>query len=155
MRRTFAAWTAVAACQPPPPVELGGEDPVAPAIEILYPEPAQEIVLDATCTLTEPLIVHVEGLDLVATGPDPEDIPGEGHWHGGPSLSRGYCVSSVAFCVGDATGEGFTTYDGSGMAPGSLTLYVELQSNVHARLGPTDQVEVRLIDPDDHCRAAE
>ncbi|MEZ4241091.1 MAG: hypothetical protein R3F59_34010 [Myxococcota bacterium] len=68
-------------------------------------------------------------------------------WHGGPDLSRGYCVSSVAFCDGAGTDEELRTYDGSGMAAGPLTLFVELQDNLHRPLGPTAQVEVRLLDP--------
>lgn len=137
------------ACAPPPPVAFGETGAEAPRLEILYPEAGQQIELGADCLLTEPLIVHPIGVDLVP--PADEDVEGQGHWHGGPSLENGYCVSSVAFCVGSDT-SGLGTYLGAGLSAGLLTLYVELNTNTHEPVeGSRDQVEIELVDPGGLC----
>lgn len=150
-RWVVAGAGALAACAPPPPVELA--DPVdGMTIEVLYPRPGDTFSLDESCALTEQLVVYVTGLDLV--DPKDEAIDGEGHWHGGPDLSQGYCFSSKPFCAGaipDPKDPTFTTYDGSGMTAGLLTLYVELQDNLHKPLGVADQVEIVLTDPGGNC----
>ena len=103
-------------CAPPPPVELTAEGPVTPTIEILYPEPGQQLTLDLDCVLTEPIVVDVEGIEL--TPPNGEPDPAEGHWHGGPSLTEGYCSSSVAFCEGAPSGSGTRSTTGVASGPG-------------------------------------
>ncbi|MEQ1508387.1 MAG: hypothetical protein ABMB14_39515, partial [Myxococcota bacterium] len=123
------------------------------SITILYPETRQQFALDERCALTEPLIVYAEGIELVA--PPSDSVEGQGHWHGGPSLTSGYCASSVAFCDGaSAPDPSYQRYDGSGMKAGLLTLFVELQDNLHNPLGYTDQVEIELTDPTGSCGAA-
>lgn len=138
-------------CEPPPPVGLA--DPAAgPGIEILYPRPGDTFVLDERCLLTEQIVVHVTQLTLAP--PSDELVEGEGHWHGGPDLSQGYCFSDKPFCAGaapDPKNPTFATYDGSGMRAGLLTLFVALQDNLHGPLGVEDQVEVTLTDPSGHC----
>lgn len=144
-----------AGCEPPPAVALAPPDAVRDerSITVLYPESEQAIALDATCALTVPLIVYVEGIDLVPPGGDPVD--GEGHWHGGPTLTSGYCTSSVAYCDGsDGPDPTYKRYDGSGMRAGLLTLFVELQDNTHTPLGVRDQVEIELQDPTGACDGA-
>lgn len=139
-------------CAPPPLVPLTAGGPDTPTIEILYPENGQQLTLDGDCVLTEPIVVNVEGVDLV--GPTGELDPEQGHWHGGPSLVEGYCSSAVAFCEGAPTGAGNTFYDGSRRRPGSLTLQVSLRDNTHAPLGPGDEVEVEIVDPEGRCADA-
>jgi hypothetical protein len=140
------------ACAPPPLVELTGESPDGPSIEILYPEPEQQLALDSSCVLTEPIVVNVEGVELSA--PTGEIEVGIAHWHGGPSLTEGYCSSSVAFCVGAPTGTDKKFYDGSGRRPGQLTLQVSLRDGTHSPLGPVDEVEVTIVDPEGLCADA-
>ena len=95
------------------------------------------IALNANCELDEPIVVHIVGIDLVP--PRPEDVvDGEGHWHGGPDLTEGFCISADASCV---------DYDGTVVRTGRRTLQVALQDNAHSPLGPEDQVEVEIVDP--------
>jgi hypothetical protein len=128
---------AAAGCAPPPPVAGAGE----PSIEIVYPTPGQALELEADCSLAEPIVVDVDGIELVP--PDPDNlVEGQGHWHGGISLSQpGYCVSSSTFCDDYAANE---------LPPGLLTLFAQLQDNAHGPLDvekSTDQVEVELVAP--------
>ena len=127
------------ACAPPPEVSLGTTVAV-PSIELLYPEQGQVVTLDADCVLVEPLVVVVRGVDL--TPPAPDDlVEGQGHWHGGPDLAQGYCVSSDNAC---------SDYDGTGLSEGPANLFVQLQDNGHNPLAgdqASDQVEISIEAP--------
>lgn len=126
------------ACAPPPEVPLAeGALDGNPTIELLYPEPEQEIALTVDCELDVPIVVWVAGIELQP--PDPSNlVDGEGHWHGGPSLEAGYCVSSGNSCE---------DYVGTDVRPGPINLFVELQDNGHNPLEARDQVEVTIVDP--------
>jgi hypothetical protein len=139
-------------CAPPPEISLSspqGEE--EPSIEILYPEPGQQVELEPGCVLTVPIIVYVQNFALVPTG---EVLPTEGHWHGGPDLDEGYCKASVAYCEGggedeeEEEDEGYTHYDGTGRSEGPLNLYVSLHTSDHSPLGVEDVVEIDLVPPD-------
>jgi hypothetical protein len=133
-------------CAPPPVTLSPSRGGGGPSIEILYPEPGQQVVLEPGCVLTEPLVVHVRNLDLAPPG---EPVDGQGHWHGGPDLDEGYCASSVAFCEGEGDAEeSFTRYDGSGRTAGPLNLYASLHANDHRPLGVEDLVEIELVAAD-------
>lgn len=145
-------------CQPPPEL-LGTHSEsvpeILPFIEILYPEPQQEILLDADCVLREPIVVRIEGLELVDAVQGAPNIEGQGHWHGGPTLEDGYCATSIPVCEGDDSDESNLFYDGSGMTVGSLNLYVSLNNNQHVPLGPVDEIVVELIAERGSCGATE
>jgi hypothetical protein len=140
-------------CAPPPPIDLGQLGGDQPSLEITWPLPGATIELDSTCVLTETIVVDVENFELVPLTPDMEDVDGQGHWHGGPDLSQGYCLGDKPFCSGGANNATYETYDGSAMTAGLLTLYAELNSNLHEDLGIGDQVEVELTDPGHFCDA--
>ena len=90
-------------------------------------------------------MVWAGNIELVP--PDPQNqVEGQGHWHGGPSLDGGYCVTARNSCEGNETG-GSGFYNGSTVIPGTINLFVELQDNAHDPLGPTDQVEVTIVNP--------
>jgi hypothetical protein len=120
-----------------------------PTLEITYPEPGEIIELDGTCVLYTLIVVHITGIELVE--PKNELVEGEGHWHGGPDLDRGYCYSDEPFCEGADNPDDYERYDGSGMTAGLLTLFAELQDNMHGSLGIGDEVEIQLTDPDGNC----
>jgi hypothetical protein len=149
--RALAAVAICAAlgCEPPPPIDLG---PHGPTLKITNPEPGEKLELDSTCTLTEPIVVDVSGIRLVE--PRPELVRGEGHWHGGPDLNHGYCLSDRTYCLGGSDSADYERYDGSGMTAGLRTLYAELQDNKHNDLGVGDQVEIELTDPGGYCGGA-
>ena len=63
---------AVAACAPPPAVDVAAD--LVPSIEILYPENGQLLPLDEDCSLTEPIVVNVVGVD-----PGTVTVGTEGH----------------------------------------------------------------------------
>jgi hypothetical protein len=139
-----------AGCAPPPELVLPGDTAAGPSIEILYPEQGEVLTLESGCGLVAPIIVYVEGLELSEF--DLPDADGQGHWHGGPSLERGYCAAQIAYCEGrnadaEKNEDNSARYDGRGQRPGRLTLQVELQSNSHEPLGVEDQVEVVLAAP--------
>jgi hypothetical protein len=153
---SLACWAlaGLGGCAPPPPLQLAEPGDRSPSIEIIHPGQSDEIELDATCVLTELIVVYVTGLELV----DPKNqlVDGEGHWHGGPNLDRGYCFSAEPFCSGAPRGplvEDYSHYDGTAMIPGLTTLYAELQDNLHGAIGVAAEVEVRLMDPGGHCSA--
>lgn len=126
-------------CAPPPEVLLStptiSDDTIA--IELLYPEPGQIIQLDEDCTLHEPIVVFVTGVEL--TEPTAIAIENQAHWHGGPNLDQGFCRSFDNSC---------DDYEGGDLSSGPLNLFVSLRDNVHDALGAEDQVEIELIDPD-------
>ena len=122
----------VAACAPPPAAS-------GLSIELLYPESDQEVTLDGDCVLREPIVVDIDGLNLVDPAPD-NIVDGQGHWHGGPDMENGYCISSDNSC---------NDYEGRDLSLGRLTLFVELQDNGHNPLGARDQVEVVVVAPSD------
>jgi hypothetical protein len=145
--RALSIWLAVG-CAPPPAIDAADSD--APSIRILYPEPGQEIELDADCALTVPIVVDIRGIELVSSE---VNAPGEGHWHGGPDLAEGYCMAFGPSCEGRA-GEperdelAYERYDGRSRSGGLLTLRAELQTNRHEPLPDArDQVEVLLLAP--------
>lgn len=128
------------ACAPPPelPLATASQDP---AIEILYPETEQMIPLSPGCVLDVPIVVHTEGIEL--TPPDPDNlVDGQGHWHGGPDLGTGYCVTHRNSC---------DDYRGEDVPLGVINLRVELQDNGHNPfeefVGARDQVEVTIVNP--------
>ena len=145
--RALSLWLA-AGCAPPPAVEPATEEP---SIRILYPEEDQELVLGPGCVLTEPIVVDVRGFTLVEGGVNAD---GEGHWHGGPDLGAGYCMSWTPWCAGrpgePVKGERRDArYVGQGRLEGLLTLQVELQTNQHEPIANArDQVEVLLVPAD-------
>ncbi len=132
-----------AACEPPPEVQVAGDG--TPSIEILEPINGQELELGAGCTLQALLLVYVANFELRADLIGEAPAARQGHWHGGPDLTQGYCRSAGAICEGSDVG-GVDSYDGTGLSPGPLTLQVQLQENDHNPIDANDQVEVTLVD---------
>ncbi len=122
------------ACAPPPLVPAGGGEL---GIELLFPEPGDQVPLNDDCELDTVIVVDIDGLELVPPAPD-DLVEGQGHWHGGPDLASGYCVSFGSAC---------RDYDGAGVRLGLQTLFVQLQNNGHEPLGPEDQVEIEVVPP--------
>src|SRR5262245_4980143 len=152
MRAALVGAFVAAACDPPPPPGTVTDTDTGPSIEILYPEPGQEVTLNDACVLDTLLIVHIEGLELVP--PDPANIvDGQGHWHGGLDVEQGYCASWTAYCVGGDGSPG--TFDATSISPGNVTLFAALRDNGHAPLGPQAEVEISVADalngPDGGC----
>jgi len=128
---------ALLGCAPPDPIDadLVGE----PTIEILFPTAGMEIELDDQCRLDTVIVVDIDGLDVVDWTERDEDIEGEGHWHGGPDLTDGYCLSFQTFCD-DYTKVPLT-------APRNSSVSATLVTNLHEEFGEPDQVEIRLVPP--------
>lgn len=148
-RKRFAALAAMGVgCAPPPEVSVVDPD-APPSLEILHPEAGDTFTLDADCTLTEPIVVYVSGLELVP--PRPAVVDGEGNWHGGTDLDGGYCLSSDAYCAGGPLSADYRNYDGTGMTAGTLTLFAQLFDNTHQPIADPVQVEVELVDPGGSC----
>jgi hypothetical protein len=146
MRAALVCGFVVAGCEPPP---APGEEDAGPSIEILDPRPGQVITLNDQCQLDTLLVVNIEGLEVVA--PDPENVvEGQGHWHGGPDLAAGYCISWHSFCVGGDTPP--TTYAGDNVEAGTAKLFAALTDNAHAPLDvPEASVEITLVEPEGGC----
>ena len=144
MRAAVVCGLLVAAgCEPPPAPEDVAD---GPSIEILDPRPGQTIKLNADCLLDTLIVVNIEGLEVVA--PDPDNIvDGQGHWHGGPDLAAGYCISWHSFCEGGDDPP--TTYVGTSVSPGTARLFAGLTDNGHAPLDfPEASVEILVENPD-------
>ncbi|MEN0062805.1 MAG: hypothetical protein AAGA48_11690 [Myxococcota bacterium] len=126
----------VMACAPPDPITVNA----GPAIEVKFPEQGQTLTLNDNCEIETILVVDIDGLTLVDPEDDREPVDGEGHWHGGPSLERGFCRSAATWC---------DDYDRESFSDGSnVLLSVSLVTNNHLPLGPEAQVEVTLEAPD-------
>jgi hypothetical protein len=145
-------WLALLGCAPPPAVELpadtGQTGPTGPAITILYPKDGDTFDLVGCALVDVPIVVLVEGLELAVPGVGGE---GTGHWHGGPDLEVGYCVSSVPYCEGMADTPDGARYEALFDGAGTRKLNVELVDGEHQPVGAEDSVEVTLLDPDGGC----
>jgi len=139
MRRAPLPALLVLACAPPL------HDAPQAAIEIMYPENGLELQLEDDCSLDEPIVVRVDGVELVPSDPD-NVAEGEGHWHGGFDLRVvGYCASSTTWCDDFAS---------EGLVGGFTSLFAQLQDNGHTPLDTPDgedQVEVFLKEPSQGC----
>jgi hypothetical protein len=148
-------WLALVGCAPPPAVKLGDTDatPVdtdlpAPSISIVYPKGGDTFELAGCALAGVPIVVVVEGLELTEPG---EEVAGTGHWHGGPSLEGGYCVSSATDCLGAVDPPDNTRFQAVVGGPGTSKLFVELVDGLHQPLGAEDSVEINLLDSEGGC----
>jgi hypothetical protein len=144
-------WVFLVGCAPPPAVPLTGDTAAGagPSIEILYPYDGDTFELVGCALVDVPLVVLVEGVELVPPG---EDVEGQGHWHGGPDLNEGYCVGTRPFCEGAPDRVVDSTYESTVDGPGTRKLQVELVNGLHQPFdGANDSVEITLLDSAGDC----
>jgi len=146
----------LAACQPPPEVNLGGTDlPAegAPTVNIIYPPQSRaggggpfELIADAAGDWLLTIALDIDNLELVDpySDPDPAIVEGQGHWHIDASSAQfGTQVDFTRFIEIPISGADNPAED--------LIITVTLRDNDHGQLPSTpgskvqDTVELKLV----------
>jgi hypothetical protein len=162
----FAALAVGTACQPPPPIDLGGSDTDAsapdPSVALVYPPiNIGSWAIDADCHVRMPVAVDIDDFELVDFREAAEaDMlsPTQGHWHVTFDLLDFY-----ATVITQSIDVDFFNTANPGLAKGlastgsTLLLGASLRHNDHSPIECARcdaQIELTLVDPTD-CVAAE